>query len=133
MPEDRGSRVSRQIDRIVGQTIRRWRRDAGQTQQQVAERLGVSYQQLQKYEAGSNRISAGRLYEIASCFGRRVNEAFVDVPAPLAAQVDAIEHRPDAETRELHRNFEALTDSELRASIGGLIKTLSGRRRPQKR
>ena len=51
-----------EVDRIVGERIRRRRILTGLTQDQLGEALGVSYQQIQKYETGANRVSAGRLY-----------------------------------------------------------------------
>ncbi|WP_233902131.1 helix-turn-helix domain-containing protein [Paracoccus denitrificans] len=54
------------VDIAVGRNIRKWRRLCGLSQKQVAERVGVSMQQLQKYETAVNRISASRLVEIAN-------------------------------------------------------------------
>ena len=52
-------------DMEVGRSIRRYRKAAKMSMQVLADRLGVSYQQVQKYELGVNRISAGRLIEVA--------------------------------------------------------------------
>ncbi len=61
------------INEHVGQRLKARRIVMGMTQSDLAEATGVSYQQVQKYESGANRISAGRLYEIA----RKLD---VDVP-----------------------------------------------------
>ena len=53
------------VDKHVGQCIRERRRALDISQQEISEILGISYQQLQKYESGSNRISAGRLFLLA--------------------------------------------------------------------
>ncbi|WP_371171625.1 helix-turn-helix domain-containing protein [Aliiroseovarius sp. 2305UL8-7] len=53
------------IDRHVGKRIRGRRLLVGMTQQQLAEKSGVSFQQIQKYEMGTNRVSASRLFELA--------------------------------------------------------------------
>ena len=53
------------VDKHVGARIRERRREQQISQQEMSEILGVSYQQLQKYENGSNRVSAGRLFLIA--------------------------------------------------------------------
>ena len=53
------------IDRHVGDRIRRRRVMLGLTQEQLGEALGISYQQIQKYETGANRVSAGRLFMIS--------------------------------------------------------------------
>ena len=57
------------LDRRIGERIRLRRTELGMTQHQLAAALGVSYQQIQKYENGANRISAARLWQIgrASC------------------------------------------------------------------
>ena len=49
------------VDVHVGSAIRKLRRDAGMTQQQLAEMVGIKFQQIQKYETGANRVSASRL------------------------------------------------------------------------
>lgn len=53
------------VDASVGNLIRRRRWMLGMTQEQVASKIGVTFQQLQKYETGANRVSASRLWEIA--------------------------------------------------------------------
>jgi transcriptional regulator with XRE-family HTH domain len=57
--------MTNEIDFHVGKRIRRRRRLLGLTQQQLAEGVGIRFQQIQKYESGANRVSASRLYEIA--------------------------------------------------------------------
>jgi len=53
------------LEREIGQRIRQRRIELGLTQQDLADKLGLSYQQIQKYETGLNRISAGRLFLVA--------------------------------------------------------------------
>ena len=53
------------IDAHVGKRIRRRRRLLGLTQQNLAQAVGIRFQQIQKYESGTNRVSASRLYELA--------------------------------------------------------------------
>ena len=59
------NKVHSGIDRIVGQRLRWRRRELKLTQEQLGEKLGLTFQQVQKYEKGVNRVSAGTLYEIA--------------------------------------------------------------------
>src|SRR5438067_7557494 len=56
------------IDRIVGDNVRALRVSRGMSQSQLADGIGITFQQVQKYEKGANRISAGRLYRIARLF-----------------------------------------------------------------
>lgn len=57
--------MANHIDLHVGKRLRRRRRLLGLTQQQLAESVGIRFQQIQKYECGANRISASRLFELA--------------------------------------------------------------------
>lgn len=64
------------IDKQVGQNIRLFRIAAGLLQEEVGEHLGITFQQIQKYEKGLNRITAGKLVAMAELFGREVIEFF---------------------------------------------------------
>jgi len=64
------------VDIHVGKRLRERRLDMGMTQQQLADRVGVKFQQIQKYESGSNRVSASRLWDIASALETRVDSFF---------------------------------------------------------
>ncbi|MCW5725769.1 MAG: helix-turn-helix transcriptional regulator [Maricaulaceae bacterium] len=57
--------MTNEIDFHVGKRLRRRRRLLGLTQQQLAESVGIRFQQIQKYECGANRVSASRLFELA--------------------------------------------------------------------
>ncbi len=61
------------VDSHIGARIRLCRLELGLSQEQLAEKLGMSYQQVQKYEAGHNRISASRLFELAGHLGKDVS------------------------------------------------------------
>src|SRR3954453_10281453 len=67
------------VDPYVSLRIRQRRIMLGLTQQQMAELIGVTYQQAHKYETGINRISAGRLYQIAQALGVEISYFFEDV------------------------------------------------------
>lgn len=58
----------REITQIIGESIRTWRVSRGLSQQQVAVAIGVTFQQMQKYESGRNRISATRLMRLCYAF-----------------------------------------------------------------
>ena len=57
--------MANEIDLHVGKRLRRRRRLLGLTQQQLAESIGIRFQQIQKYECGANRVTASRLYELS--------------------------------------------------------------------
>ena len=75
------------LDVAIGQRVRERRRGLGLSQQELAESLGVSFQQVQKYERGANRISFSRLVEMAGALKCRL--------ADLAEGLDP-DHKPDA-------------------------------------
>src|SRR5882762_11876762 len=75
-----------EIEQHVGSRIRQRRIMMGLTQQQLADLIGVTYQQAHKYERGINRVSAGRLFEIARVLSVPV--------AYLFEGLDAEDHRP---------------------------------------
>src|ERR1700686_2870511 len=75
-PQRRTAGRTQDVDRHVGARVRERRIMLGFTQQQLADLIGVTYQQAHKYERGINRISAGRLYEIAHVLSVPVNYFF---------------------------------------------------------
>lgn len=81
-----------EIDLHLGRRLRRRRRLLGLTQQQLGDRVGIRFQQIQKYECGANRISAARLWELAEALQTPVSY-FYDGAAegPVAAPADRVE------------------------------------------
>jgi transcriptional regulator with XRE-family HTH domain len=71
-----------EIDRIVSERILARRNELAMSQPQLAERVGVTFQQVQKYENGKNRVSAGRLYEIAKALGVTIQYFYESAPPP---------------------------------------------------
>lgn len=72
------------VDQRVGSRIRQRRRQLGFTQAFVAEQLGLTFQQVQKYEVGANRISASKLYKVAEVLNTPVSWFFETADAPDA-------------------------------------------------
>ncbi len=68
--------MTNDIDRHLGKRLRQRRRTLGLTQQQIAEAVGVRFQQIQKYECGANRISAARLWLLAKALEAPVSAFF---------------------------------------------------------
>jgi len=120
---------TRPIDQHVGERIRLRRTERGLTQEQLAAALDVSYQQVQKYETGANRISAGRIYEIARKLDVEVGY-FFDGLGDGESATPPLEHGGRQRTAiELVRKFAQIEDPEVRATIAGLVKTLVERGR----
>jgi transcriptional regulator with XRE-family HTH domain len=87
---ERAEAMANSIDLHVGKRLRRRRRLLGLTQQQLAESIGIRFQQIQKYECGANRVTASRLYELAVALNVPVNYFFEGLQAnDPAGAVDA--------------------------------------------
>lgn len=114
------------IDRIVGQRLRWRRRELKLTQEQLGEKLGLTFQQVQKYEKGVNRISAGRLFEVAQALGITITYFYEGVDEMLEASptlsIHEDDHPPalpviDGEAMELVKAFQQIGDKSLRRSL----------------
>jgi len=71
------------VDVHVGKRIRHRRWMNGTTQQQLAEKVGIKFQQIQKYETGMNRVSASRLWDIGRALGVQVSFFFEGLDSPI--------------------------------------------------
>ena len=122
---DQGSRPSARAsaaDRHVGNRIRERRVMLGLSQQQLAQMIGVTYQQAHKYERGLNRISAGRLYEIAQVLSVPVSWFFEG----LAADAGPIEMTPRQRMcLELARNFAAIDNEKHQEALSQMARALA--------
>jgi transcriptional regulator with XRE-family HTH domain len=78
-------RTIRYVDAWVGARVQLRRRELGLSQAALGEKLGVTFQQVQKYEKGRNRVSAGVLYEISKALNVPVGYFFEDFEEPRAA------------------------------------------------
>lgn len=108
-------------ERHVGLRIRQRRILLGLTQQQLAELIGVTYQQAHKYERGVNRISAGRLYEIARVLGVGVGyffEGIDDEGRRLLNQRQRL-------CLEVSRNFANIENERYQEAVSQLCRTLA--------
>ena len=75
--------MANEIDLHVGKRLRRRRRLLGLTQQQLAEKVGIRFQQIQKYECGGNRVTASRLYELATALNVPVGYFYEGMPQSI--------------------------------------------------
>ncbi|HAL07486.1 MAG TPA: XRE family transcriptional regulator [Brevundimonas sp.] len=77
--------MAAEIDLHLGRRLRRRRRLLGLTQQQLGDRVGVRFQQIQKYECGANRLSAARLWELAEALETPVTYFYDGLSAEATA------------------------------------------------
>lgn len=107
------------VDQGVGAQIRKARMMAQKSQEDLGEALGLTFQQVQKYEKGTNRVSASRLSEIAAIFGKPIEWFFAGATTPAevlqVGEADPlIEQSQSAAGIALARAFRAITDPETR-------------------
>ena len=114
------------IDKHVGERLRQRRAMLGLTQTQLAERLNLTYQQLQKYEKGHNRVAASRLFVLSKLLGVEVSyfyEGLDDAPGGAFSR-ELFAHEDEDSKRELlylSRAFRQIQDPKLRKTILAFI------------
>lgn len=128
------------IDVHVGSRVRLRRMLVGMSQEKLGEQLSLTFQQVQKYEKGTNRIGASRLYQIANILGVEVSFFFEDMPGEVVkglpnppdggfSEVDAVPFVMDfvssSEGLQLNRFYAEIDNPATRKRILDLIKTLA--------
>jgi transcriptional regulator with XRE-family HTH domain len=120
------------VDAYVGARIGLRRSALGLSQTALAQRLGISFQQVQKYETGQNRISASRLYRTAVVLGASV-EAFFPPVEPGAAQADGADGwaalrsiTATVDGRAVATDFPRIADRDLRKAVARIVRALGG-------
>ena len=122
------------IDIHVGSRIRLRRNMVALSQEKLGERLGITFQQVQKYEKGTNRVDASRLQAIAAILNVPPAYFFEDAPredgqTPMGFQEDAAmplvpDFMSSTESLQLSRAFMKIRDTKVRRKILDLVKTL---------
>ncbi len=105
------------VDVHVGKRVRQRRWMVGMTQQQLAERVGIKFQQIQKYETGMNRISASRLWDIADVLDVPVSFFFEGLEDGEAAEKSGTvpgDLLADKEALELIRSYYSIPENQRR-------------------
>ena len=127
------------IDAHVGCRVRTRRTLLGLNQTQVGAALGITFQQVQKYENGSNRIGASRLYHLSKILDVPVSYFYEDMPEELGEALQPAEH-PSREERELDithkretlelvRAYYSIEDANVRDRLQETVMALAGKRR----
>jgi transcriptional regulator with XRE-family HTH domain len=112
------------VDVAVGRNVRIWRMARGLSQAQLANRLGVTFQQVQKYEIGANRIGTGRLVKIAAILGIPIAALFygADRAEPSQSLLVLIS---DSRSFRLAHAFAAIKNGAFRVSIVELVEKIA--------
>ena len=135
--EEKGSRRPNPIDVHVGSRVRFRRMLLGMSQEKLGERLGLTFQQIQKYEKGINRIGASRLFDLAHVLGVPVQFFYEEAPVggepnPLTvgyaekpAENSIVEFLRSRDGLELNKAFVRIADVKARRAIVELVRSLA--------
>lgn len=137
--EDRNARRPNPLDVHVGSRVRLRRMLLGMSQEKLGDQLGLTFQQVQKYEKGINRIGASRLFELAKTLGVSIDYFYEDAPHPTPGMAEEQQGYSDTKAEnpvfdflstreglELNKAFVKITDARIRRSIVELVRSLSG-------
>lgn len=117
-------RKSGPLDAMVGAKIRMFRINRGMSQTALAERVGVSFQQVQKYEKGANRVGASRLSQIASVLGITVGELFESSQEKIAAANSPVHLLAEPGALRVLKAY-LRTNSRVRLAIARLVESIA--------
>ena len=123
------------IDIHVGSRVRMRRMMVGMSQEKLGEALGLTFQQIQKYEKGANRIGASRLHQIAAALGVQIEFFYEGAPTPEGQSTDGFAEDPSpaymtdflstSDGLQLMRAFVRVRDSRVRKRIVDLVEALA--------
>jgi transcriptional regulator with XRE-family HTH domain len=130
------------VDKYVGSRVRMRRIMLGMSQEKLGEALGLTFQQVQKYEKGTNRVSASRIQQITEILQVPVSFLFEGGPSGAAKAdggSDAVspsyvsDFLATSEGLALTRAFTRISDAKLRRSIVELVEQIASHESPDKR
>jgi len=124
-------RAPNPVDRHVGLRIRMRRKELGISQERLAEAIGLTFQQVQKYERAANRVSASKLWEMSRVLNTSISyfyEGISDAPEPLGANLPretVQDFLLTPEGMELASAFPKIPHGRLRRKILDLVRVMS--------
>src|SRR5690348_12200317 len=124
MPAKKSTKRPSQVDVAVGRNVRIWRMAKGLSQAALAGRLGVTFQQVQKYEVGSNRIGTGRLVKIAAILGVPISVLFEGANDPEPSQ-SLLALVSDSRSFRLAEAFAAIRHTAFRLALVELVERIA--------
>ncbi|WP_313101104.1 helix-turn-helix transcriptional regulator [Brevundimonas sp.] len=118
-------RRTQDIDAVVGARMAARRSALGLSQTALAAQLGVSCQQVQKYEKGANRVSASRLHQVATALGCSVADFFPAWPDAVDPVAGLRDLTATADGRALAEAFPRIADPALRQAVTRVVEALA--------
>lgn len=113
------------VDVRVGERIRLRRRATGVTQQKLADRIGLTFQQVQKYERGMNRVSASKLVEIAAALETNAADLLGEMPSETDPFRDELRLLGQPGAVELCQAYAQIGSKRLRRSVLALVSAIA--------
>jgi transcriptional regulator with XRE-family HTH domain len=116
------------VDVLVGQCIRMHRLARKMSQSALGEQLGLTFQQVQKYEKGANRVGAGRLTRIADILGIQVQSLFGDAAAGgqrSGAELSPLDYLNEPGALRLVQAYQRVREPRLRRALVELIEQIA--------
>jgi transcriptional regulator with XRE-family HTH domain len=110
------------VDVAVGNRVRDLRTRAGLSQTDLGQKLGVSFQQVQKYEKGVNRMGASRLIQICEALQVSITDVFDGITSVSDAQARTL---ADPEAMRIARDIQRIENESMRTAIKQLVRTMS--------
>ena len=117
------------VDVQVGRNVRRRRIQLGMSQTALADACGITFQQIQKYENGANRVSASRLWQFAAVLGVAVVYFFDGLGSPKsevkAPNPTKMERKIDDDAAKIARKIASITDEKLKKRLKTMLAALA--------
>jgi transcriptional regulator with XRE-family HTH domain len=114
------------VDKLVGRNIRILRLAKGLSQTELADALGVTFQQVQKYEKGTNRVGSGRLLKISAILGVKITDFFEGTDRPHdTAQRSVFDQLAQPESFRLVQAFSGIDRQNIRRTLVRLIEQIA--------
>jgi len=115
------------IDRRVGENLKAFRNMKGISQAKLAGEVGITFQQLQKYENGMNRISASRMYVLAESLDISINDFYLGLEGANenTPSKSGIPYDMSASELELVSLYKKIQDRQLRNSLLSILRTVT--------
>lgn len=136
--ERSNSRRANPVDKHVGERVRMRRMLLGMSQERLGEQLGLTFQQVQKYEKGVNRIGASRLFDLAQVLGVPIQFFYESMSAAVSGHHAAggfadkpgdtyvADFLSNRDSVELNKAFARITDPRIRRSIVDMVRSIAG-------
>ena len=121
------TRKSGPLDAMVGARITMLRVNRGMSQAMLAERIGVTFQQMQKYERGANRVGARRLSQVASVLGVSVSELFESSQTESPGLNSSVRLLAEPGVLRVLKAYTRTTSPRVRLRIAKLVESIASR------